>query len=235
MIPYGIYQGIKQQKVEKKEQMEKEEEQKKQDAAKRNFEEGKTLGNLLSTDFIDVARDLEVIAYNGSYASILDGLEKLSLPTSCKLVVQEAEQNGYGSHSSILVNVNGEEKGNIWEYISVENSPMGVWQAFLLKELWHKLPLFWHANYCSRHYIYTEEDIDTLPKIINFKRTLHQFDITPYVVKSNNKWYVSVCYWNNWSGLVREHIEVTLENGKVTNFFDLDDDKLYEYKCGIRF
>lgn len=39
------------------------------------------------------------------------------------------------------------------------------------------------------------------------------------------------CYWNYWKGLIREHVEIKIKNGKVTSFQEIDDFVIFAFRC----
>ncbi|WP_449024009.1 hypothetical protein [Prevotella pallens] len=41
------------------------------------------------------------------------------------------------------------------------------------------------------------------------------------------------CYWNDWKGLIREHVEIKIKNGKVTSFQKIDDFVIFAFRSGI--
>ena len=57
----------------------------------------------------------------------------------------------------------------------------------------------------------------------------------PVISKSQDKYFVSACYWSAWSGLVRELVEITIRDNRVENIYDASSKVEYEYDCGIRF
>ena len=40
------------------------------------------------------------------------------------------------------------------------------------------------------------------------------------------------CYWNDWKGLIREHVEIKIKNGKVTSFQKIDDFVIFAFRSG---
>ena len=121
---------------------------------------------------------------------------------------------------------------DFWNYLQVENSQMGAWQAYLLSQIWHYLPLQWHANYSYRDYIYSQSSkgYDILRE--HFIAGKHQ--VAPQITQEGDKFLISACYWSEFEGLVREHYAVTFENDRVY-VEELDANILYEYDCGIQF
>jgi hypothetical protein len=125
--------------------------------------------------------------------------------------------------------------------MSVENSHDGAWQAYLIHFLWHILPTFWHGGYDSRTYLFSKDDLRTLKTIEEKDQGvvayLEDFDLTPEIVKStlNDKYYITCCYWSDWGGLIRELVEITIDDNKVVDFFNVQEKVEFEYDCGIKF
>ena len=47
--------------------------------------------------------------------------------------------------------------------------------------------------------------------------------------------HVYCTFWNEWKGLVREHIEITISNNRVSDYKNADALVLHHYNCGILF
>lgn len=176
------------------------------------------------------------------YDSIMDLLDKLSLPKEFHLKVEECQREGIGQKSKFLVETDKHTyDSNIWSYLDVEDSLYGAWQAYLLYKMVYILPLFWHALYEQRTYLYSNEDVIRIEPIIKkdhregIQRIVKNFDTTPDIVKIQDKYYVSCCYWNDFNGLIREIVEVSISTRNKALFKDINQQVLYHYHCGIRF
>lgn len=173
---------------------------------------------------------------------IMRYLDKLSLPKDCILRVDECKAEGMGCESRLFVETSeGICDSKIWDYIKAEDTIFGAWQAYLLYKLWHILPLFWHANYYSRTYLYANGDEVSIVPMIN-EHTAHirsvaeSLFVNPDVIKGENaKYYVSCCYWSDFEGLIKETTEVSISNENLVNFKDISKITLYKYECKIRF
>lgn len=58
------------------------------------------------------------------------------------------------------------------------------------------------------------------------------------VDKTSNDKYVAHVYctfWNDWKGLVREHVEITITGNRVTEYKEAGALILHPYDCGILF
>lgn len=74
------------------------------------------------------------------------------------------------------------------------------------------------------------EDRDELISII----LNYTDDLTPEIAEYN-KYYISCCYWSDWEGLIKELVEIQIENNKVKSILNVDKKALFKYDCGIRF
>ena len=191
---------------------------------------------------IVIGRSLVALAKTGQYDYFMGCLNKLSLPKGYFLGVDMAKQTGLGDNSNLFVQgSSGPANYNYFKELTVEDSCDGAWQAYLLHSLWHILPTFWHGGYNSRKYIYSKEDLKNL-RTINKEdqgvvEHLANYDLNPEVVKSphNGKYYVTCCYWSDWGGLIRELVEICIENNKVIEVFEVQQKVEFEYDCGILF
>ena len=68
----------------------------------------------------------------------------------------------------------------MWKAAGWTFTPEGMWEWILLHDLWHNLPLFWHANYSKIEYVLNQEDfLKILPDV--------EFYLTP--TRRPRKWY----------------------------------------------
>lgn len=197
-------------------------------------------GNVATGDYLNVASILYQKIEKELYNNLMPVLDKLSLPNNCKLEIELAKEIGIGDKSKLYIDQNGIYDTKIWEYIIVEDSPMGAWQAFLLHSAWRLLPMFWHGGYDRRTYIYSTNDCHNMKFMREehsypIKKHLMAIDLSPEVVKKSNKYYISVCYWSDWGGLKRELLEITIIENKVSDIFEVDTEVLMPYNCGILF
>lgn len=191
---------------------------------------------------IVTGRSLVATAGIKQYDNFLKCLNKLSLPLGATLCVDMAKIIGSGDNSNLYVKNNtGGSNYKYFEELTVEDSCDGAWQAYLLYSLWHILPTFWHGGYYSRTYIFSKEDLKDIHTIEEYDqyvvKNLVAYDLIPEVVKSNinGKYYVTCCYWTDWGGLIRELVEITIENNKVIDVFEVQQKTEFEYSCGVLF
>ena len=117
---------------------------------------------------------------------------------------------------------------NIQTHLKVDDTIESVWHAFLIQSYIDKI------KGVNLYIIFTKEDInsiktfrnDTLPQLNNF-------DITPYIGKYKNKYFISYCKFSEWGGLIRQNIEITLFNNRISTYNCFQGISLYRYDCGI--
>ncbi len=241
VVPYILIRDAKakkQEKIRKEERENAEREQLEHKAVcSENYAKLVSLSN--NNEFIQKAQSLFELVKKKDYGDILRLLDKASLPSTMKLDVQECNQQGTGSVSRLFVNTpNNERIFDIFDHLRFEDSIMGAWQAFLLNRLDHYLPLWWHANYNKRDYIYTKEDFDHITHFIDRgfdKSVLEEYNIAPEIKGGNGKYYISCCYWTDFGGLRREFVEISLIDNKLKGAFVFDEQVIHKYECGIMF
>lgn len=218
---------------------------------------GRRLVNIKSTTnrtFVD----LQMITVCGRIPTdgdkILYVLDKIQLPEGHSLQL-EYKYGGIGGRTYIYVKEpNGNLSTKFLDYMTVDDSPLGALQVYLLSKLWHYLPMYWHACYDERFCVLSKDDLSKI-KVRSTKtrgeRPLKPSDIyeeendlpeealacdvTPIVTRYDDKYYVSCCYWSIFAGLVRELVKIKIENNKVTEFLDANREVLYRYHCGIMY
>ena len=194
----------------------KQELQERKDAVKKEYFQVVSTGRDLAVhSMVEIARFLREVVDKEEYGSILRILDKAILPTghAFGIKVCNMESDSPGDTSIPFIRMpDGEQDEAIFEFFRFEESPWGAWQAFLLHQMWHYLPLWWHANYEWRHYHYSQEDTPIfkhpLPyfekKVMISPDFLH-FDLAPGIYHEDKKYYISCCFWTSFGGLIREY------------------------------
>ena len=205
---------------------------------------------------IALARQLQTIVDEQQYDEIWPLLDKISVPEGYRLGMERCKEEGTGSNSFVTLTFpdghtirDNADDSEFWSYLSFENSPMGAWQACLLKNLWHYLPLFWHGGYAREDYIYEREQLDKISPCQELNECRHdkdckefdssEYDITPTIRYKGQStkgdcYEVSMCSWSSFGGLYRWHDDVYVENGKLF-FISWQGTCLYKYWLAIRF
>ena len=193
-----------------------------------------------AADYIAIAEEFGALVYKQEYDSLLKCLDKINLPEG-RLIVEIVKPEVPRDKSCLVISLpNGGNDENIFNHLQVEQSCMGAWQANLLHNLWRALPLFGHAIYDARDYLFVKEDMHMIKTLneedrLSIMENIVKFDFTPEVRESNGKFYISCCYWSNFFGLIREFSEIKIENNKITDIVPFDEKTEYRYDCGIRF
>lgn len=199
-----------------------------------------------------VAHVLQRCDVDGLFA---DGINRnalygIALPRGRKLKLIKAEEGGLGDRSYIAIAwedgrvICKDDEDIFWQTIAIHHLD-GIWHAFLLRYFWTYLPLWWHANYDRREYVYSTKDLQKViaqermgEPIENFDPSL--YDVTPRIKrKGENKYIVSACYWSEFGGLIRCELPIELTGQWVESSFDRlkfgkeKETVLFPYECGI--
>ena len=221
--------------------------QERKDAVKKEYQRVVTSRkNVADYAMVKTAQDLRKAVDNNEYDSILSILDKAVLPYGytfgIKPCVTEGDFN-LGDWSRPFIQApDGKRSESIFEFFRFEDSSMGAWQAFLLHQMWHYLPLWWHANYDWRHYHYSQEDAPVFNKPLPYFQKkvfispdFSRFNLAPEIYHEGGDYYVSSCFWSSFGGLIREYVRLTFKEGRLDGFFVFDEQTLVEYDCGICF
>lgn len=185
---------------------------------------------------------------------ILNVLDKIQLLEDYGLQL-EYEERGIGGRTYIYVKEpNGNLSTNFLDFVIVDDSPLGALQVYFLSKLWHYLPMYWHGYYDRRFSVFSKDDLlkikvrsrktrgerplkpsDIYEEENDLPEEALACDVTPKVTRYEDKYYVSCCYWSEFGGLIRELVEIKIENNKVTEFLDANREVLYRYHCGIMY
>lgn len=171
--------------------------------------------------------------------AIFYDLDALSLDNGCVIQLKTARQYGKGSQSKFYVcNKNFEDDKDILKYITVSPTEMGAWQIYLLINSPTQLPTWGHDNYIVRNLIMDKNDLYKIGVLKYYELSeLAQKDMlypSVEVVKKGDLLIANIycCYWNDWKGLIREHVEIKIKNGKVTSFQKIDDFVMFAFRSG---
>lgn len=225
----------------------KKEMQERMDAVKKEYQRVVSCSkNITDHSMVKAAQALREAVDSNEYDSILRVLDKAVLPSGytfgIKPCVTEGDFN-LGDWSKPFIQMpDGKRSESIFEFFRFEDSSTGAWQAFLLHQMWHCLPLWWHANYDWRHYHYSQEDAPVFDSPLPYfqKKVIiypdfSRFDLSPEVYHEGGVYYISSCFWTSFGGLIREFAKLTFKEGMLDGFFVFDEQTLVEYDCGIVF
>lgn len=220
--------------------------QERKNAVKKEYQRIVTSGkNVADYAMVKTAQALREAVDNNEYDSILSILDKAVLPSGLAFGVRPCEMEGdsLGDWSKPFIQMpDGKRRESIFAFFRFEDSSMGAWQAFLLHQMWHYLPLWWHANYDRRHYHYSQEDAPVFDRPLPYfqKKVIippdfSRFDLSPKVYHEGGDYYISSCFWTSFGGLIREYTKITFKEEMLVDFFVFDEQTLVEYDCGIVF
>lgn len=225
----------------------KREEQERKDAVKKEYLRAvATCENKADNSAVHTAQVLREAVYKKEYDTVLKILDKVRLPKGYTFGIRVCKMGGGGlgdESKPYVQKLFGKRSEPIFEFLYFEDSPMGAWQAYLLHQMWHYLPLWWHSNYARRHYHYSSEDApvfrDPLPyfgeKVVKIFPDFSRFDLSPEIYTMEGKYYISSCFWTSFGGLIREYVVLTMNEERMEDFCVFDEETLVEYNCGIVF
>lgn len=183
---------------------------------------------------------LDEVVNGATTESVLTYLDKLSIKDEIlKLHVAFAKTHDIGDESYFYIGDNENRDYKIYKHLKAEPSIEAAWQIYLLRYASTIMPVFWHGGYIVRNYIFDEASL-------NDYTPLECYDISglsranlllPEVILSLDGRTANVycTYWNDWKGLMRDHLQITfLKNGKV-KLIEIEPLCLFEYNCGICF
>lgn len=195
----------------------------------------------------------------GSVFKILSNIE-LDDEWKLGLKLADSHTKDIGDESCFfLYNDKGEKERELLKHLYVEPNDIGAWELYLLMTAPTVMPTFWHGGYIERKFIFSTTDIYTIEALNSYelsniehnpillpsvtinrdwsddttRENVLAYDADPTV----DKWKADIycCYWNEWKGLVREHIRITLRGAKVENYENMGEFIIYPYHCGIYF
>lgn len=248
-IPYILIDDHKKAKAQRKRAAEREEEQLREELQKQKSENdfGKSVlltDNDVITKCVSLGKSIIDLVGEQHYDNVFNKLDVISLGKGYALQVQKCKNEWPGDSSKLyVIDLNEPDKidYDIYNHIRVDDSYYGAWQVYLLHTLWHILPHCQHGYYDYRIPIYNSDDIQNIEqgfnegKInLNVLSFVDDNNFMPIVSKYQDKYFVSSCYWSDWSGLVRELVEITIRNSKVEEIYDVSRSVEFEYDCGIR-
>ena len=156
------------------------------------------------------------------------------------VILPSFEGSGDITHIEI-VDKDGNTTDDFIQHIMVSPTSMAAWQLYLLENYHTVLPTVWHGGYNRCKYIFKESDVDVIIplKFHDLTELMEQKKLIPFVEVCKDddngcKIVVNCTYWNNWQGLVREHVTYKLDNGRVVSK-ESNKEVLYRFHCGMWF
>ena len=190
---------------------------------------------------------------NHSVKEVFRFLDKLSfnnkLPNKdsvIKLHVASHDVCSMGDESYFYIGEEPNIDNELHKKLYADPSAEAAWQIYLLFTSPTVMPVFWHGGYIVRDYIFDEATINNIEAGFDGEKPLEYFDLRglskanlllPEVLMSTDGRTADVycTYWNDWMGLVRDHVKILfLKNGNV-KLTQIEPLILFEYDCGISF
>ena len=199
---------------------------------------------------LKLGKKVQKLVEEKKYDEVIAALDKISVPDGYKLSIHVYDENNhdrFGEESyPIIITPTGEtirsSTDDFWKLLSAENSPEGAWQIIILYNLWHYLPLFWHANYEKRTYLYSDAQMRKVVKqqpefgeqpITKFNPD--RYHVVPCIWLKKNYYVVSTYYWTDFGGFKFVMHKLTLKPHVHVNVTPYSRSTLFRYECGICF
>ncbi|MDO4191059.1 MAG: hypothetical protein Q4D14_05175 [Bacteroidales bacterium] len=175
----------------------------------------------------------------GDYNQLMSYFPNLKLTEkNATLTVEKYKEHGLGSTSQLIVE-QPEQKTHelsIQQDIIIDNTTASIWQIYMLHNLWRLLPLFWHANYSAREYLFSKQTWEKIAKEINENcGNFTNDDLCPYILNNGNTFYITACFWSDFDGLVRDICAIKTKGNRIEQILDVDERVMHKYWCGILF
>lgn len=234
LLPKKLFIGLKKQKRHAEYLKEQKEEEDKKEALKQEYKLAKSsLQNTKSEAYSLVARSL----FNTNYKSknLLNSLDKISTPINSRIEVVRIDPGHVNSaYNQFVIIHNDITYENIFEILKVEESCMGAWQAFVLKEYcwYYSRPV----SFYSQKFIFSKEDLES--EIKNLKehdeiiKIASNIDFRPRVFEHEGSFFISYYYWANQNGLIHHYYQIKIEDNKLVDTLLFNSVCLYEYDDG---
>lgn len=127
----------------------------------------------------------------------------------------------------------------IWKYIVMPKSKRAIWELYLLMKAESLLPSWWHGTYLRRTFIFGANDFSKIPILRDrdMSALIERGYTHPSVAieECEGGFYAHVycCYWNEWKGLVREHVVMRVQEDRVVEYDNEEDFVIFPYHCGV--
>ena len=183
---------------------------------------------------------LKKIVIDNTPELVFSMLDKLSISKNkLRLHVATNQTHDIGDESYFYIGNNENRGFEIYKHLKAEPSIGAAWQIYLLHHARTVMPTFWHGGYIVRDYIFDEASLnDYIPlECYDISGLSRENVLLPEVILSADRRTADVycTYWNDWKGLMRDHLKITfLRNGRI-KLTKIDPLCLFKYKCDILF
>ena len=190
---------------------------------------GRSFHKLLSQIVIDNTPEL-----------VFTMLDKFSIG-ACSLRLHVATKGAHkiGDESYFYIGDDDNRDRKIYKHLKADPSIEAAWQVYLLHYASTIMPVFWHGGYIVRNYIFDEASLnDYVPlECYDISGLSRENLLLPEVILSPDGYTADVycTYWNDWKGLMRDHVQITFQHSGGIDLVELEPLCLFEYNCGICF
>lgn len=225
---------------------------------------GKSLGRIAAS-FRSQCGKIDLDGHYTDFSGLLKPLAELKLEEGLELDVRLPSTSGFGGESVPCLKCFGDRKRpmtmdpeddfrpvvlekdagfGLDPAFTVPFTETGIWEAYLLTQAWHMLPLWWHANYSNHTYIFRLKDFEEIhtgamgypverrDRVILSIYSKDEKMLPKVTLMEDDTAEIVYHYWNDWSGL--EKCTVTAHrDGNSVWFSEERTENLVKYSCGI--
>ena len=125
---------------------------------------------------------------------------------------------------------------DVLDIASYEFNAMTAWEIYLLSILPSLLPPIWHGLYHKCRYFFSEDDFLAFDND-DVLKWAYTPDVRPLLrINGTDSATVRACYWNDWTGLCVEYVNIFRKEGHI----HIEEDKdrrivLVPHECPIRY
>lgn len=183
--------------------------------------------------------------YSSLYVdSIFDKLDLLAKREDLHLIAFKNRPWEYETFLTFLnpqyppVNIFEIDEKRIFDNIKVPFTVNGIWQAYVLRDLWcTALPMYGHASYSRMEVYLGHKNVPDSSWACNENDAYGKIteEYLPSIkLEDDNTATIKVALWNDWNGWSQATIKVVWKDGKVT-FRKPHTKIIAKYNCGILF
>ncbi len=198
------------------------------------IEEGDDLIKL-AHDFINHVREgnYDVLSYLQSYTIKGKTLsEDIRLDDGCQLCVELCKEEGMGSASHMYVlTQDGKQDYEVNKYLHFSETMTGAWLVYLMEIIDRYMPMYWHALYGKKDYIFEQNDLSE----ISFIKFPEKYDVRPCIFMIGKLMYVRACYFTFWGGLIRQTYRIELDESGRASCVETGYKELFHYYTSLMF
>lgn len=181
----------------------------------------------------NLAKSLQLSVNDDKDFPILSLLDKITLPEGYYLLSKYLEKGKISGFTYNITDNTNKQHSDIFEFLHVEDSIVGIWQAYLLKIAWSNLQSH-HKSFCKK-VITSKEDLYNIKEKYHISsKDFANKDVHLKINEYNCFYYISCCFWSESRGLERIKTEIQIHNNRIIDIKELEAEVLYDNGNSIK-